>query len=187
MGLNKIYFGFRKYKIYPRYYVAINQEVISQSVEQIRLLKCVNFISAQDQASPLKESAFTHWIKADLPVLGFSRDLCNGVHQGWTVTHVALQIAYFMGFEQIIIVGMDHRYQFTGKPNEIGYHEGFDPNHFSQDYFKDCLWNNPDLAGAEDAYKIARHVYEAAGRSIVDCTVDGACQVFEKRRLDEML
>ncbi|MFZ0408409.1 MAG: hypothetical protein WAM11_09905, partial [Cyanobium sp.] len=174
MGLNKIFLGFKRYRIYPFYYVAVNQEVLSQSYEQIRSLKCVNFIPAQADSSPLQKSPYTHWIKADLPPMGFSLDLCNGVHQGWTVTHVALQIAYFMGFQQVVIIGMDHKYHFTGIPNELANMTGPDPNHFSQDYFQNLAWNNPDLHSAEDAFRIARHTYEAAGRSIIDCTEDGA-------------
>jgi hypothetical protein len=42
------------------------------------------------------------------------------------------------------------------------------------------VWDNPDLARSEASYKVAREVYEAAGRQIVDATLDGACPVFEK-------
>lgn len=187
MGLNKIYLGFKKYKIYPRYYAAINQEVIMQSAEVIANLKCINFIAAGNEPDPIQASSLTYWIKADLPPLGFSTDLCQGVHQGWTVTHVGLQIAYFMGFAQVVIIGMDHRYVYEGKPNELKRMEGPDSNHFAENYFQGCMWNNPDLNRAEEAYRIARHTYEKAGRSIIDCTVDGACNVFEKRSLHEVL
>ena len=187
MGLNKIYLGFRKYKIYPRYYVAVNQEVIYQSAEAISNLKCVNFIAAGIGACAAQAGPLTHLIKADLPPLGFSKDLCQGVHQGWSVTHVGLQIAYYMGFSQVIIIGMDHHYIYKGKPNELKNMEGPDPNHFSESYFQNCVWNNPDLSHSEEAFRIARHIYEGAGRSIIDCSVDGACNVFVKRTLNEVM
>lgn len=187
MGLNKIYLGFSKYKLYPRYYLAVNQQVISQSSSAIKDLKCVNFIASGDYHGKIQSSTLTHWIKADLPPMGFSKDICLGMHQGWTVTHAALQIAYFMAFQRVIIIGMDHRYQYEGLPNELKEMSGPDPNHFCSDYFQGCLWNNPDLGQAEEAYRIAKHAYEEAGRSIIDCTVDGACEVFEKRSLHEVL
>jgi hypothetical protein len=34
---------------------------------------------------------------------------------------------------------------------------------------------------------MAREAFEAAGRRIIDCTVNGACTVFEKGRLEEVL
>jgi hypothetical protein len=187
MGLNKIFLGLSKYKFYPRYYVAINDKVIEQSEAQIKKLNCVKFIPRQSSSSTLKESAFTYWMKTDLPPKGFSRDLTLGIHQGWTVTHAALQIAYFMGFQRVLIVGMDHRYQYEGLPNDLKKLTGPDTNHFIDSYFQGCMWNNPDIRRSEESYCIARHAYEQDGRSIIDCTVNGACKVFEKRSLAQVL
>jgi len=186
MGLNKIFLGFRKYKIYPRYFVAVNQNVIEQSKAEIKKLNCIKFMPPQNESSSLRESALTYWIKADLPPRGFSTDLTLGAHQGWTITHVGLQIAYYMGFHRVIIIGMDHRYEYQGKPNELMAMNGPDPNHFDERYFENCLWNNPDLSQSEESYRIARHTYEADGRCIIDCTQDGACRVFERRSLQEV-
>ena len=36
------------------------------------------------------------------------------------------------------------------------------------------------LRNSEISYKAARDVFEAGGRSIIDCTIGGACDVFEK-------
>jgi hypothetical protein len=75
---------------------------------------------------------------------------------------------------------LDHRYTYTGQPNESHRLDGPDPNHFSPEYFSGQLWDNPDLAHSEEFYAIARKVFEADGRRIIDATVDGACTVFEK-------
>ena len=48
-------------------------------------------------------------------------------------------------------------------------------------------WNNPDLSASEEAYRRARRVFEDNNREIIDCTVDGACQVFKKMTLEEAL
>ena len=82
---------------------------------------------------------------------------------------------------------MDHRYAFSGKPHEARFMEGPDPNHFSDAYFQNQHWDNPDLQRSEQFYALARKNFEAAGRRIIDCTVDGACTVFEKGRLEEVL
>jgi hypothetical protein len=102
------------------------------------------------------------------------------------VTHVALQIAYFMGFQTLAITGMDHRYSFEGNPNELRMLKGADPNHFSPAYFENSAWNNPDLESAEEAYRLARSYYEADGRQIIDCTIGGSCNVFTKGSLEEV-
>jgi hypothetical protein len=98
-----------------------------------------------------------------------------------------LQLAFFMGFSTVVIVGMDHRYSYAGLPNEPHALQGPDPNHFEPSYFSGHTWYNPDLVNSERFYAMAREAYEVAGRRIIDCTVDGACTVFEKGRLEEVL
>ncbi len=119
-----------------------------------------------------------------MPVLGppevFSRDLTQGFREGGTVTHAALQVAWWMGLAEVVIIGMDHRFIFEGAPHEARHLSGPDPNHFSPDYFADQTWDNPDLALSEASYAEARRAFEADGRRIVDATRGGACQVFEK-------
>ena len=92
-----------------------------------------------------------------------------------------------MGFSKVIIVRMDHRYSYTGLPNEPRVLKVRDPNHFDPSYFRGHTWDNPDLANSERFYAMARTAFEADNRRILDCTVGGACQVFEKSRLEEVL
>lgn len=179
IGMNKIFLGFRTFGFYPRYYVAVNRKVIEQSVDQIRAMNCVKFISKRG-ANLLPENALTYHIATQNPPARFCRDIAGGVHEGWTVTYSALQIAYFLGFKEVVIIGMDHRYEYQGAPNEAKQLDGPDPNHFSREYFSGQTWDNPDLARSDESYRIARQEYEQAGRQIIDATVDGACSVFEK-------
>ncbi len=59
-----------------------------------------------------------------------------------------------------------------------------DTNHFSEDYFANQEWDNPDLIRSEESFRIAREKFEADRRTIIDATVDGACDVFDKRPLE---
>ena len=180
IGLNKIYLGIKKFGFYPRYFAAVNDKVIAQSAQQINALSCVKFISKRC-AHLVPENALTYHINTNTPLDRFCRDITQGVHEGWTVTYVALQIAYFLGFKEVIIIGMDHHYKYTGNPNETSRFDGPDPNHFSHDYFGGGqTWDNPDLVHSEESYRIARAEYEQDGRSIIDATLDGACTIFEK-------
>lgn len=181
IGLNKIFLGFRRYGFYPRYYVAVNRKVVEQSAAQIRQLNCVKLIGSQGAAGLLQEDALTYLVNTHAPAARFCTDLAQGMHEGWTVTYAALQAAYFLGFREVVLIGLDHRYAYAGQPNEARVLEGPDPNHFSPDYFgHGQAWDNPDLAHSEESYRIAREVFERDGRRIVDATVDGACRIFEK-------
>ncbi|WP_317705123.1 6-hydroxymethylpterin diphosphokinase MptE-like protein [Methylomarinovum caldicuralii] len=179
IGLNKIFLGFEEFDFYPNYYVAVNRKVIEQSVSQIKSMDCVKFIS-YSSSDLIPSDDLTYYVQTERPIDRFSRDISQGVHEGWTVTYVALQIAYYLGFKEIIIIGMDHRYEYTGAPNESRKMSGPDYNHFSPDYFRGQTWDNPDLFHSEESYRIARAEFEKDGRRIIDATLDGACTVFEK-------
>lgn len=180
IGLNKIYLGFRKFSFYPRYYVAVNDLVIQQSADAIKAMNCVKFISERNAAT-VPEDALTYHINTSRPAQRFCKDISQGVHEGWTVTYAALQVAYHLGFSEVVIIGMDHRYAYSGDPNQMQTLEGDDPNHFSPAYFGGGQqWKNPDLARSEESYRIARETFDADGRRIIDATFGGACTVFEK-------
>jgi hypothetical protein len=187
-GLNKIFLGIKQFKFYPRYYVAINPHVIAQSVTQIKAFNCIKFVCARAAEGLIDEDALTHHLHTDEPPNTFSDDLVHGVNQGYTVTYVALQIAYFMGFSKVILIGLDHRYVFDGEPNKPREMLTIDPNHFHPDYFsKGQIWQNPDLVRSEASYRLAKERFEKDGRMIVDATVDGACTVFPKMSLSAAL
>jgi hypothetical protein len=180
IGLNKIYLGFKKFGFYPKYYVAVNDLVIQQSVNEIKSLNCIKFISKRN-AIFAPESAMTYHIDTSSPSERFCTDISVGVHEGWTVTYAALQIAFYLGFKEVIIIGLDHRYTYHGAPNETQLLKGDDPNHFASNYFGDQPWHNPDLIRSEESYRIAKQIFEENGRRIIDATLDGACTIFEKQ------
>lgn len=180
IGLNKIFLGLKEFRFYPKYYVAVNVKVIQQSASEIAALNCIKFI-ARHSGALVPETALTYHINTIRPPARFCPDITQGVHEGFTVTYAALQIAYFLGFKEVIIIGMDHRYKYTGEPNEARTLDGPDTNHFSPEYFGyGQTWDNPDLAQSEESYRIARAEFEKDGRRIIDATLDGACHIFEK-------
>lgn len=181
IGMNKIHLGISTFGFYPRYYVAINPKVVQQSAVEIRALNCVKFIGVHAaREAGLDEDAFTYAVNTD-SAERFSTDLSHGMHEGWTVTHAALQVAYHLGFTDVVLIGLDHRYNYQGKPNEARVMEGADPNHFSDRYFGyGQTWDNPDLERSEESYRAALAAFRRDGRQVRDATVGGACMVFPK-------
>ena len=187
-GLNKIYLGFERFNFVPNYYVAVNELVIKQSVEAINKITCPKFIS--NRGIPYFKT-----YKDDLifmktyPYSGdmFSKSPDLAVNEGCTVTYVAMQLAYYMGFNELILIGVDHHFKTQGKPHQEIVSEENDPNHFDPNYFgKGISWNLPDLPNSEKHYKIAKTVFEESGRRIIDATLNGYCQIFTKRDYREI-
>ena len=80
--------------------------------------------------------------------------LTGRIFEGFTVTYVALQLAYLMGIREAILIGVDHNFATKGPANSVVVSSGADPNHFSGSYFgQGFKWQLPDLDGSERAYQ----------------------------------
>ena len=103
------------------------------------------------------------------------------------MTHAALQVAYYLGFQTVVLIGLDHRYEYQGNPGEERVLIGPDPNHFCENYFgHGQKWDNLQLVESDYYDAHAREAYEADGRKIIDATIGGACPVFEKQVYKEV-
>ena len=97
--------------------------------------------------------------------------------EGWTVTYWSLQVLYYIGCQEVIIVGMDHSFQQKGNPGKLEVFKGPDMNHFDDTYFAEKQWHLAGIEHSEHYYRIAKKQFESAGRRIVDATVGGKCDV----------
>jgi len=178
-GMNRIYLLFDKWDFRPTYYVSVNPLVIEQSTEQICKITSPKFLGLNGlpYIRNHQDTIFLQSIRSP----SFSKDPRNGLWEGHTVTYVAMQLAYFMGFSEVILIGVDHYFKDQGPANKEVISEGDDQNHFHPHYFgKGVCWNLPDLAKSEAAYSLAKQAFEADGRRIVDATVDGHLIIFPK-------
>ena len=118
---------------------------------------------------------------------GFARDCSLSVYQGYTVTYVAMQLAFHMGFQEVALIGADHTFKEQGRSNQLIQGGSKDLNHFDEKYFANKEWQLPDYYGMERAYSRAYETYEAFGRKIYNCTNGGSLDIFERIELDEFL
>jgi len=178
-GMNRIYLLFDRLGFVTTYYVSVNDLVIEQCTRDIVSLPCPKFISwhARHLIDFTDDMVFLY--NHSQPM--FYTDITKGIWEGATVTYVAMQIAYYMGFQKVILLGVDHSFTTQGKPHTVVVSQGDDPNHFGPQYFgKGFRWQLPDLECSELAYHIAKYQFESDGREIVDATIDGKLQVFRK-------
>lgn len=118
----------------------------------------------------------------------FSRDCSMNVYQGGTVTYVALQLAFHMGFSRVALVGCDHSFATKGPSNKTIVATGADQSHFDPNYFADgTKWQLPDLFASEVSYNMAKAMYEEYGRSLVNCTEGGKLDIFDRQGLVDFL
>ena len=185
-GLNKIYLLLDKIELNLSYHVAVNPFVIQQSKEALESLSCPTFLSYCAAKNVIDSKSHVYFI-ATSSGISFHKDIINILSEGWTVTYVALQLAYYMGFHRVFLIGVDHNFSTQGDPNETQILQGDDPNHFDPNYFKDQQWQLPDLDGSELSYHLARFSYERSGRKIFDATVGGKLTIFDKIEFEQAL
>lgn len=179
-GLNRIYLLFGQMGFPTTYYVAVNRLVIEQCAEEIERIPVPKFLNWHSH-DLVRFTADMMFLKTGVREPRFTRDITRSLWEGATVTYVAVQIAYYMGFHQVILVGVDHSFATKGKPHSEIVSTGDDPNHFAPNYFgKGFRWQLPDLETSERAYRLAKRYFEQDGREILDATVGGKLEVFPK-------
>jgi hypothetical protein len=180
-GLNRIYLAFPELGFTTSCLVSVNDLVLEQSVDEMKALQMPKYLTwrarrwfSNDPQAVFVDTDFTG-------PENFSPDASGRVFEGFTVTYVVLQLAYHMGFSEVILIGVDHNFVTKGEANKAIVSQGDDPNHFAPNYFgKGFKWQLPDLEGSERAYRLAKQAFEADGRKVIDATVGGKLTIFPK-------
>ena len=185
-GLNRIYLMFPELGFATTYFLSVNNLVIEQSADEIRGLTIPKFLTWRARAT-IQPTDDTVFLYTTYTGRNFAKDARGRLWEGATVTYVALQLAFHMGFNPVILIGVDHSFSTKGKPNTTVVSQGDDPDHFDAQYFgKGFRWQLPDLFTSEIAYTMAREAYASDGRQVLDATVDGKLTVFPKIDYDSL-
>lgn len=188
IGTNRIYMLAGEAQLPISLYACVNHLVLGQFHHEIRRFPApLKLLDWRGGHECLKEDPAAVFLP-EVPALAFQEDIRAGWSHGYTVTFAALQAAYFLGFSEVILVGVDHRFRASGVAMREVTATGPDADHFSPDYFgRGVQWQLPNLEGSEESYRLARAAFESDGRRILDATVDGALEVFSKVSLPEAL
>jgi hypothetical protein len=187
IGLNKIFLLFDKTNLKIDYHVCVNRYVIEQCAREFLEMKCPSFISFKNRDVLLSGSEKVYFLGDVHSKLKFFEDITAGISQGSTVTYAAMQIAFYLGFSRVFLIGVDHNFVQKGNPHKVEILKGDDNNHFDPNYFKGMKWQLPDLEGSENAYRLAKKHFEKDKRLILDATIGGKLNVFTKIPFEEAL
>jgi hypothetical protein len=179
--MNRIYLLYDRYDFRPTYYCLEDHMLAEDNATEIRSLEgSVMFIPKDLRycISGNKNILYTNLIrryKGARRQSRFSEDFSEKVYWGGTVTYYALQLAYYLGFSKVYIVGLDHNYtkpDYAKGPTKV-ISRGMDANHFDPRYFgKGKRWHAPDnlVERMEISYRQAKRVFEKSGRQVINAT-----------------
>lgn len=189
-GMNRIYLAFPEWGFTTSYLCVTNDLVVEQFVDDISALTIPKFIAWRSHRHfnyQLPITQLPTFIYTTYTGPRFATDVRGRVWEGATVTNLALQMAFHMGIEKAILIGVDHNFADKGAANKTVVSQGDDPNHFMPNYFgKGVKWQLPDLDTSEIGYALARDAFRKAGREVVDATVGGKLKIFPKVEYDSL-
>lgn len=181
IGMNRIYLMKEVNGFVPNYLACIDKKSqIEQFYDELDKLDVPCFFN-YDMHGYFSKKDNQYFIKEKFSP-DFSKDIVGDpCGNGKTVTYTCMQIAYYMGFAEVYLIGKDHSYNTGEKAGKRIESDGEEKNHFIKGYYRPGQkWDAPDYKSEEFAYRLARDVFEQEGRIIRDATVGGKLNVFEK-------
>lgn len=183
-GMNRIYLAFPEWGFTTTYICVTNDLVVEQFADDLSALSIPRFIAWRSHRhfkQDLHLKDIPTFVYTSYTGPRFTTDARGRIWEGATVTNLALQLAYHMGIEKAILIGVDHNFTSKGDANKTVVSTGDDPNHFDPRYFgKGVKWQLPDLETSEIGYAFAREAYRKVGGEVVDATVGGKLTIFPK-------
>lgn len=165
-GLNR---GYLKKELPITYLVVIAKPVWRQWGDELTKVNCDTLFCNGLEASHVCRMKFGGVGKI------FQTDLTKSMFRGNTVTYVTMQIAYWMGFDKVYCIGLDHGFTYKNT-EETGFgrlvrNKGDDLNHFDPTYFGDgSVWLPYEPKPVENAFRMAKEAYQKDGRELWNCS-----------------
>ena len=201
-GVNRIYLLFDKISWKPTFYTVHDWRLIPDNVDEINALSGMTNFFPSNFKSLLREGndVYWFWSRNDFENIHLNRlDITNGVFLGGTVMVIAIQIARYLGFNPIYLIGVDADYKIkasvkqSGKTMKDGNKfflestEDDDPNHFSSNYFgKGRKWHHPSVPNMLNGFENVNRAVEETGGKIYNAGIGGKLEVFERVEFDSL-
>jgi len=196
-GVNRIYGIFEKTDWRPTYYCiqdfVLIEEIKDEIVENAHLFQQIFspfnvYYKTKSHFGKIRNISYFYLknlpFYPNLPI--FSGNVEVGIIEGQTVTYSAIQLAFYMGFTEVYLLGVDHSY------NLIQNHKGvFLEQNVANEYFEgvasEHVTNRPyNVENTTLAYCAARKYAENNKRHIFNATRGGALEIFNRVDFDRI-
>lgn len=181
IGMNRIYLK----NFSPTYYVVEDHLLAEDNAREISTLEGSVMFIPKDLKYCVNNNnniIYINFVRRYRSAPKFSEDFAKKCYWGCTVTFLGLQLAFFLGFKKLYIVGLDHNYTVSqGEESKNIVSESLDINHFDPNYFgPGKRFHYPYLSLMERSYKIAKENFERSNKKIFNATVGTKLDVFDK-------
>ena len=190
-GSNRIYKIFDKTSWRPTYYSIVDWRGLND--EEVNSLQIDNLFLGDyyfRKHKVTQKNCYVFYghrlVDTRLTSFRFSDDISKQVYLAATVTYVNLQIAMYMGYKEIYLLGMDHTYAYVrDDKGGVVRNEIVKQSHFFND--DDPSKNYGDMDGMTNAYIIAKQYAEQHGVCIFNATRGGSLEIFQRVDFDKLV
>tara|TARA_R110001592_G_scaffold56881_4_gene173089 strand:- start:5370 stop:6188 length:819 start_codon:yes stop_codon:yes gene_type:complete len=202
-AVNGIFYKTEECGFRPKFYVVEDRHVVLDNVDEIKAYspseggakffssRYRSLLGARDDTFYLNfNRGFYDPESPYYEMPRFSPDASHNVYCGQSVTIVNLQIAYWMGFSEVYLIGMDFNYDIPDSVKVDGNvleSTEDDVNHFHPDYFgAGKKWHDPKLHNVMKSYQLCKLMYELDGRAVYNATAGGKLEIFDRYDYDKL-
>ncbi len=188
-GCNRIHLIFDQTAWRPTFYFVSDAKIIKDYPDNVDgVPELHRFFPCRFQ-SERKRGIYYREIQFDYEHEGrFSVNAARGIYPAASITTEMIQFAYYMGFSEIYLIGVDFSYAVTQKLDSKTYAYQGENNYFIPGYLKPGeVADMPNVTANLLGFKAAKDTIEANGRKIYNATRGGKLEVFERVNLDELL
>lgn len=189
-AFNRIFQIFDKTQWRPTYFLSQDNLALSTSAMEMSAIPAkAKFIPVEAkwyQGISIKDASYFHLVPNDERDYHlFSEDIPSRIYNSTTVAYTAIQLAVWMGFKEIYLIGTDHHFHTTRDRYGKIHIDTNAKDYFADDYNKkrNGEWL-PNVDASTMAFESARDYAEARGIKIYNATRGGKLEVFERRDFD---
>lgn len=189
-GTNRIYELFDQTDWRPTFYVNQDAELIKKFSERIKEVPSQYMFLPIDFKDLFDDDRIHYFVlkhKDYYPNKApFSKDISKHLSQGFTVTYGAIQIAAYLGFQEMYLIGVDHNYSIIRDAEGHIIKNMTDSNYPKgmQDLIN--KGNLPRVVETTIAYETAESISRQLKFRIYNATRGGKLEAFERVELDDI-
>lgn len=192
-GSNRIFEIYPRTSWRPTYYMNQDHQLIEKYVDEIGKLDAEGiFLPIEYLHQFAGKDKISYFVLRHRDFYPKDADFSKSIHhylgQGFTVTYGAIQMAYYMGFSEVYLLGIDHNYSISLNEKGIPI-----MNDGVQDYFKGSTASNkglnlPRVVESTVAYMTARKFADKQRDfTVYNATRGGKLEAFERVELEKIL
>lgn len=208
-GFNGIYKAFELTDWRPDYFMAGDATFLDNRLDVVRSLDCICLVDGSNTSTQefytdayYDENVFcfrTEWLKVDnkektakpqyqitdRQYPAFSANPDRFIYTGGTIVYAAMQWAAYMGFSEMVLLGVDLNYKKTIKlfsiPDKCSMDSSSDTDHFISNYYEQGdVFMTHDVKRMQIAFDYAERYSRGHGFRIYNATRGGKLEVFER-------